>query len=105
MTYKCQAAMAKGVPNPAQKKAAILMAKKGELSTPVGMVYTVPQQISKRCSAAVNTVEPDRRAGLTLPTTFSKWTFLAWVLPTEGAILEAVRRVDRARRDMTKVLD
>lgn len=38
---------------------------------------------------------------LTLPTTFSKWTFLAWVLPTEGAILEAVRRVVRERRDMT----
>lgn len=44
-------------------------------------------------------MEANRR--LTLPTTFSKWTFLAWVLPTEGAILEAVRRVVRERRDMT----
>ena len=41
LTYKCQAAMAKGVPNPAQKKAAILMAKKGELVTSVGMVYEI----------------------------------------------------------------
>jgi hypothetical protein len=40
-THKCQAAMAKGVPNPAQKKAAILMAKNGRLVTSVGMVCDV----------------------------------------------------------------
>ena len=52
-----------------------------------------------------NADEPKTAMGanrrLTLPTTFSKWTFLAWVLPTEEAILEAVRRVVRERRDMT----
>lgn len=52
-----------------------------------------------------NADEPVMETGvnrrLTLPTTFSKWTFLAWVLPTEGAILEAVRKVVRERRDMT----